>query len=71
MRITSKDLQAQLEIVNETLGVSFDLNNAPHYGGWALTTDNGSRIVCHRCPPKEMSKFLLGMVNAYRILKGN
>ena len=42
----------------------FDLNNAPCYGGWQLTSNNGSTIFKHRVSLKEMKCFLDGMSKA-------
>lgn len=68
MRITGKKLQAQLDRVNEMLGTSLQINNAPCYGGWQLTSNNGSRVEYHRVSAKEMLALLEGMSGAYLIM---
>ena len=58
------ELFMMLDRVNEALNTKLDLNNAPHYGGWQLTNKEGSHIIKHRVPIKEMSSFLDGMSKA-------
>ena len=63
------ELFMMLDRVNEALNTKLDLNNAPHFGGWQLTNEEGNRIIKHRVPIKEMSSFLDGMSKAIE-LKG-
>jgi len=53
-----------LDRVNKSLNTKLDLNNAPIYGGWQLTNKEGSHIIKHRVPVKEMLSFLDGMSKA-------
>ncbi len=63
--MTSKrELVISLERVNKSLNLELDLNNAPCYGGWQLTSNNGSSIIKHRVSIKEMACFLDGMSKA-------
>lgn len=62
MRITANTLESRLHLINRTLGTDYELNNAPHYGGWQLTSANGSHVVQHRISPKEMLAYLDGLV---------
>lgn len=53
-----------LDRVNQSLNTKLDLNNAPIYGGWQLTNQEGSHIIKHRVPIREMASFLDGMSKA-------
>jgi len=53
-----------------SLNTQLDLNNAPVYGGWQLTNKEGSHIIKHRVPIREMLSFLDGMTKALE-MKGN
>tara|TARA_R110002126_G_scaffold8690_2_gene40498 strand:+ start:173 stop:547 length:375 start_codon:yes stop_codon:yes gene_type:complete len=66
MRVTAKQLQSNLDRVNEMLGTQFELDNAPAHGGWKLT--NGSRVAYHRVSAKEMLTLLEGMSAAFIIM---
>ena len=61
MRKTRIELFMMLDRVNKTLNTQLDLNNAPIYGGWQLTNKEGSKIIKHRVPIREMLSFLDGM----------
>jgi len=61
------ELLQVLNRVNNLLGLEYDLNNAPIYGGWQLTNKEGSHIVKHRVSIKEMLCFLDGMVKALSV----
>ena len=61
MRKTRIELFMMLDRVNKTLNTQLDLNNAPIYGGWQLTNKEGSNIIKHRVPIREMLSFLDGM----------
>ena len=56
-----------LDRINKSLNTKLDLNNAPIYGGWQLTNEEGSHIIKHRVPVKEMLSFLDGMSKALEI----
>jgi hypothetical protein len=72
-RITKNDLQIKLDCINKTTRKGCDyhqipfneleLNYASIYGGWQLTDNNGSHIVKHRIPAKQMYEFLDGFLN--------
>lgn len=62
MRVTTQALEIRVAFINLELGTDYDLNNAPHYGGWALTSEKGSHVVQHRVSPKEMLAYLDGLV---------
>ena len=70
MRKTRIELFMMLDRVNKTLNTQLDLNNAPIYGGWQLTNKEGSHIIKHRVPIREMLSFLDGMTKALE-MKGN
>ena len=60
-RKTKKELFMMLDRVNQSLDTKLDLNNAPHFGGWQLTNEEGNHIIKHRIPIREMISFLDGM----------
>ena len=68
MRVTAKTLKSNLDRVNEMLDTQFELDNAPIYGGWKLTSNNGSRVAYHRVSAKEMLTLLEGMSAAFIIM---
>jgi len=68
MRVTAKRLKSNLDRVNEMLGTQFQINNNPDYGGWNLTSNNGSRVEYHRVSAKEMLALLKGMSAAFNIM---
>ena len=61
--ITKKVLQAQLDQLNKTTGKDYQLCNAPHYGGYTLTSNKGSCHLVGRMPPREMHKYLMGALD--------
>ena len=63
-RKTKKELFMMLDRVNQSLDTKLDLNNAPHFGGWQLTNKEGSHIIKHRIPIREMTSFRDGMNKA-------
>jgi len=63
-RKTKKELFMMLDRVNQSLDTKLDLNNAPHFGGWQLTNEEGNHIIKHRIPIREMISFLDGMTKA-------
>ena len=62
MRVTKHMLEVRLARINTKLNTAYELNNAPHYGGWQLTSNQGSYIVQHRLSPKEMLTYLEGIL---------
>jgi hypothetical protein len=62
MRVTKRMLGVRLARINRQLNAEYELNNAPHYGGWQLTSNQGSYIVQHRLSPKEMLTYLDGII---------
>ena len=56
--------------INSALGVSYALNNAPHYGGWQLTCNEGSTIIQHRLAPREMLTYLDGLIVGMDMMEG-
>ena len=67
MRVTTRRLQNRLERVNEMFDASLQLNHNSNYGGWQLTSKNGSHIEYHRVSAKEMLALLDGMAGAYHL----
>jgi len=70
MRTTKHMLKIRLSRINRRLGVSYALNNAPHYGGWQLTCNEGSTIIQHRLAPREMLKYLDGLIVGMDMMEG-
>jgi len=68
MRVTTKKLYDKLDRVNEMLNTALNLNYNSVYGGWQLTSNNGSRIEYDRVSAKEMLALLDGMSGAYLIM---
>ena len=68
-KTVKNDMFILLARVNNSRGFTFELNNAPCYGGWQLTSNNGSTIIKHRVTLKEMLCFLDGMSKALDICK--
>ncbi len=68
MRATTKKLYDRLNRVNEMLNTSLKLNHSSAYGGWQLTSNNGSHVEYHRVSAKEMLALLDGMSGAYCII---
>lgn len=64
MRITKTLLECQLAEINKHTHLDYELNNAPHYGGWQLTINGGSRVLVHRCSAREMHSYLNGFIAA-------
>ena len=62
MRITKTILEAQLIAIKQVSHLDYELNNAPHYGGWQLTINGGSHVVVHRVSAKEMNMYLNGFI---------
>lgn len=62
MRVTKHMLGVRLARINTKLNTAYELNNAPHYDGWQLTSNQGSYIVQHRLSPREMLTYLEGIL---------
>ena len=62
MRVTEKILQERLEKINRVMSTSYEIDNIPVYGGWAMTSNNRSHVVKERCSAKEMLSYLEGIV---------
>lgn len=62
-RITRKTLQTLLDRVNDANNTNFELDEAHCYGGYCLTTNNGSKHINSRCSNKEMYYYLHGMLD--------
>ncbi len=63
-RITKKRLEMLAAQASEILGKELTLCNAPHYGGWAIETNNGSRRVMERKSAQACEAFLQGVILA-------
>jgi hypothetical protein len=61
MRVTEKRLQEKLANINRRVCTSYEIDNAPHEGGWELTSNGRSHVVKSRCSPKEMLAYLEGI----------
>ena len=70
MRVTKHMLENRLSRINRRLGVSYALNNAPHYGGWQLTCNQGSTVIQHRLAPREMLTYLDGLIVGMDMMEG-
>ena len=72
MRITKTQLESKLKLINIRLKhlekPLYNMNYSVDYGGYQLTTNNGSHIVKHRIPPKQMNKFLEGVLHGTEFL---
>tara|TARA_R110002126_G_C10114477_1_gene467694 strand:+ start:275 stop:499 length:225 start_codon:yes stop_codon:yes gene_type:complete len=58
MRITKKVLQEQLDRLNIINMTDYALDEAHCYGGYCLTSNEGSHHVCGRRSAKEMASYL-------------
>ena len=70
MRTTKRMLENRLSRINRRLGINYALNNAPHYGGWQLTCNEGSTIIQHRLAPREMLTYLDGLIVGMDMMEG-
>jgi|SaaInlV_100m_DNA_5_1039725.scaffolds.fasta_scaffold184516_1 hypothetical protein len=70
MRVTKHMLENRLQRINRRLGRSYGLCNAPHYGGWELTSNKGSTKIYGRVPAKEMFTYLDGLINGIDMMEG-
>jgi len=64
MRITTRMLESRLIKINNLSNKEkdFDLNHNSIYGGWQMTSNEGSHIIQHRITAKQMLLFLDGMI---------
>jgi hypothetical protein len=69
MRISKRNLEARLITIHRDGKKKYELNYASCYGGWQLTANNGSTVICHRVPAKEMLSFLDGIILGININK--
>ncbi len=60
-------LQSHLDTINNKMNTQFELDLNTIYGGWALTSDNGSRIVVHRIPYRQMLSYLQGVKKGFEL----
>ena len=63
-----QELFMMLERVNKSYNMELDLNHSSIYGGWQLTNKEGSTIIKHRVPIREMLSFLDGMSKVKEML---
>ena len=59
----NKTLQTMLAELNEITGNNFELDNAPVYGGYTLTANNGSQHIVGRMKPPMMRQYLAGALD--------
>jgi len=60
-RVTSKTLDDLAARVAVATGMDLDINHSADYGGYQVTTNNGSTILKHRGTAKETKAFLAGI----------
>ena len=60
-RITFKVLEELAAKVGQATGMDVGINYNSNYGGYQLTTNNGSTVLKHRGNGKETKAFLAGM----------
>ena len=60
-RITSAVLEDLASKVAAATGMDVDINFSSAYGGYQVTTNNGSTILKHRGTAKETKAFLAGI----------
>lgn len=63
-RITKKRLESLAAQASEVVGKEITLCNAPHYGGWAVETNQGSRRIMERKSAQACESFLQGILYA-------
>ena len=61
-RITKSRLEWLAAQASEVIGKEITLCNAPHYGGWAVETDHGSRRIMERKSAQACEAFLQGIL---------
>ena len=70
MRVTKHMLENRLSRINRRLGRDYGLENAPHYGGWKVTSNKGATVVYGRVGPREMLAYLDGLLAGMDMLDG-
>lgn len=70
MRVTKRMLHVRLDRINRRLNVDYWLDNAPHYGGWALTSNEGSVIIYQRVSARQMLTYLDGLNTGIDMMEG-
>ena len=63
-RIKKSHLEALAAQASECLKTELTLCNAPHYGGWVIETNNGSRRIMERKSAQACEAFLQGVILA-------
>ena len=63
-RITKARLESLAAQASEIIGKEITLCNAPHYGGWAIETNKGSRRIMERKSAQACESFLQGILYA-------
>ena len=63
-RITKKHLEWLADIASCEMGQEITVCNAPHYGGWAVEINKGSRRILERTTPAACQAFLEGLIYA-------
>ena len=69
MRITKKVLQEQVDTLNKMIDRDYALDEAHIYGGYCLTSNEGSHHVCGRRSAKEMASYLEAAID-FSTVKG-
>ena len=69
-RITRKQIENLVISLKALTGSTFAIDNAPVYGGYALTYGDGSAHVTHRMPPKEFVAYLRGALDFLTPVEG-
>ena len=67
MKASKTHLLQRLELANFMLGAEgnpLELNYSSAYGGWQLTSKDGSHIEYHRTSAKEMLAFIDGLIKS-------
>ena len=68
-RITKKRLEWLAGIASCEMGQEITVCNAPHYGGWAVEINNGSRKILQRTTAAACQAFLEGLIYACEDIK--
>ena len=63
-RITKARLEYLAGQASHLIGKELTLCNAPHYGGWAIETNKGSRRLMERKSAQACEAFLQGVILA-------
>jgi len=63
-RITKARLEYLASQASEVIGKEITLCNAPHYGGWAVETNQGSARIMQRKSAQACESFLQGILYA-------